>query len=63
LEKAAAGACLGGFENTSTQLEELTIRFGELIHGFENHGVKRAGFGTLEETAPLTSGAMYGAVG
>ena len=63
LEKAAAGVCLGGAENASTQLKELKIRFGELLDGQRKYGVRRAGFGTVEETLPLAAGALYGVAG
>ncbi|KAE9373328.1 hypothetical protein N431DRAFT_338567 [Stipitochalara longipes BDJ] len=60
LEKVAAGGCLGGNENVPVGLKELKVRFGELV-GDSNGGlVRRAGFGTENETRPLVKGALYG---
>jgi hypothetical protein len=60
LEKLAAGGCLGGDENAPKELNELKIRFGELVGDGRGRLVRRAGFGTEEETVPLTKGAVYG---
>jgi hypothetical protein len=60
LQRLAAGCCLGGEKDVTEALKELKIRFGELV-GEEKRGVvKRAGFGTEEETVPLVKGKMYG---
>jgi hypothetical protein len=59
LEKAAAVGCLGGEENVPEQLKELEVRFGELVS--EKGVVRRAGFGTREETRELVRGRVYGA--
>lgn len=63
LERLAAGACLGGSESVPQDLKDLEIRFGELVGcGSEGkEGVRRAGFGTRDETIPLTKGMFYGA--
>ncbi|KAF2129167.1 hypothetical protein P153DRAFT_397338 [Dothidotthia symphoricarpi CBS 119687] len=65
LEKAAAGGCLGGEENTPEDLKSLKVRFGELISsGIYEHDdsgqVRRAGFGTDEEVVPLRRSHTYG---
>ncbi|RDW81970.1 hypothetical protein BP6252_03082 [Coleophoma cylindrospora] len=64
LEREAAKACLGGTENIWESLAELRIRFGELIETGDRPGfyksMKRAGFGTVDETRPLAKGAEYG---
>ncbi|KAF2670593.1 hypothetical protein BT63DRAFT_424523 [Microthyrium microscopicum] len=66
LEKAAAAGCLGGRENIPKELLDMKIRFGELVEA-DGHGVgdttgvvRRAGFGTEDETIPLTRNARYG---
>jgi hypothetical protein len=61
LEPAAAAGSLGGNENTSKDLPNLQICFGELIDHTGGSGeVRRAGFGTKDETAPLNRSATYG---
>ena len=44
------------------ELQDLKIRFGELIHvGHDKAGgVRRAGFGTEDETVPLDRSTRYG---
>jgi hypothetical protein len=39
----------------SEELEQLNVRFGELVGAERGNGggIRRAGFGTKEETAPL----------
>lgn len=63
LEKLAASACLGGSESIPSELKDLEIRFGELVGvgagGIE--GVRKAGFGSSDETVPLMKGMVYGA--
>lgn len=58
IRRAAAGGCLGGSETLPPALAQLSVRFGEL----RAHGglVRRAGFGTEEEVAPLVRAAAYG---
>ncbi|KAF4630776.1 hypothetical protein G7Y89_g7361 [Cudoniella acicularis] len=57
LEREAAKGCLGGDVNVSDGLKDLRIRFGELVrHNKEGHlweDIRRAGFGTEEETVPI----------
>lgn len=60
LEKLAGGACLGGDESVPKELKDLKIRFGELVGVEKGWAMRRAGFGTEEETVPLTKGALYG---
>jgi hypothetical protein len=60
LEKLAAGGCLGGDENVPNGLKELRIRFGELVGDRKEGLVRRAGFGTVEETISLAKGELYG---
>jgi hypothetical protein len=60
LEKVAAGGCLGGNESIPGELKYLKIRFGEFVGGGEVGLVRRAGFGTEDETIPLAKGALYG---
>lgn len=65
LEREAVLGSLGA--NISPKLRDLRIRYGELIEG---HGkgektrdvrmVRRAGFGTEDETLPLERGTRYG---
>lgn len=58
IRRAAAGGCLGGSESLPPALAQLSVRFGEL----RAHGglVRRAGFGTEEEVAPLVRATAYG---
>lgn len=60
LDNAAAGGCLGGDESAAPELKELKIRFGELVGRPDMGRVKRAGFGTEDETVPLIKGENYG---
>ena len=60
LKKLAAGGCLGGDENVPDGLKELRIRFGELVGEGKEGLVRRAGFGTKEETISLAKGELYG---
>jgi hypothetical protein len=60
LERAAAGGCLGGDESVPVDLNELRVRFGELVSEEKEGLVRRAGFGTAEETIPLAKGKLYG---
>ncbi|KAH6669412.1 hypothetical protein B0J14DRAFT_598601 [Halenospora varia] len=59
LDNAAAGGCLGGSESLPKELEELEIRYGELI-GRDDTAVKRAGFGVEREIVPLRRSESYG---
>lgn len=63
LEKAAAGGCLGGGENVPEDLKNLKIRFGELVNNASGDTgvVRRAGFGTEDEVAPLKKSVTNGA--
>jgi len=66
LERNAIAGCLGGEENIPLKLKDMKVRFGELIDqrgsqkGWGNEVVRRAGFGTEDETTPLKRGARYG---
>lgn len=44
---------LGGSRNAPKELLDMKIRFGEILDGSETTGIKRYGFGTIEETASL----------
>lgn len=59
LDNAAAGGCLGGSDNVAQELNDLKIRYGELV-GRKPGNVKLAGFGTEDEIIPLTKGEKYG---
>ncbi|KAI9730399.1 MAG: hypothetical protein M1834_005909 [Cirrosporium novae-zelandiae] len=69
LDKAAAGGCLGGPDNVPEELGKLRVRFGELVQrdgdgmvqrDSEGMVVRRAGFGTVDEVAPLKRSRTYG---
>jgi hypothetical protein len=61
LTREAAVGCLGGDANAPKAFKDLEIRFGELVErGDRNNDIRRAGFGTNEETVPLTPGERYG---
>lgn len=68
LKTQAAAGSLGGRESIPIGLQNLKIRFGELKNktkyevGGMGEEVRRAGFGTEDEVAPLTKGANYGIV-
>lgn len=60
VDRAAAGACLGGNENVPNELKDLKIRFGEIIDRNEPGGIKRAAFGVDGEVTELTRNTKYG---
>lgn len=60
LSKVAVGGYLGGSEGVPKELDDLEVRFGELVGGEWKGGLRRTGFGTAEETVPLVKGEVYG---
>ncbi|KAK2770347.1 hypothetical protein FQN53_005571 [Emmonsiellopsis sp. PD_33] len=65
LNTAAAGGCLGGYENMPRQLMDMKIRFGEIVDQSADGSsvVRRAGFGAEDEVVPLQRGVKYGISG
>ena len=64
LERVVAVRCLGGSENVPERLNDMKIRFGELVgDGLQEGAVKRAGFGTEDEVVALRRGVDYGVQG
>jgi len=58
MRRAALPGCLGGRRNAPKELMDMKVRFGELES--ECHSVRRAGFGTVDETVPLRRRVAYG---
>lgn len=62
LDQIAAGGYLGGDDNIPPQLEQLEVRFGELINPddpLRTKEVSLAGFGCKDEVVPLERGKKY----
>lgn len=63
LEGEAAKHSLGGTYNVPLTLNDLKIRFGELLTTEKEAGagslIRRAGFGTGSQIKPLLRGARY----